>query len=123
MLSMAAPQYRFSRLARAVALAGLAAALVGGAPPPHTNGAQKVLPAQVASVGLADLEDAFWACDYVATTRGTAGADTTACTAVYEAIKAQKFDGDFDQLLEWWQRNKIARHHALAAIDAAPKPR
>ena len=121
MLPMTARLRRSPRLARAAALAALAAALVAGAPPAHSDGAEAVLSAQVASVALPDLEEAFWVCDYIATTRG--GADTVACAAVYEAIKEQKFGGDFDQLLDWWQRNKVARHEALTAIEIALNPR
>jgi hypothetical protein len=110
-----------SRLARAAALAVLAAALVGGAPTAHTNGAEPALPPQVASVGLADLEEAFWVCDYTATMRGSA--DTAACAAVYEAIKEQRFGGDFDKLLDWWQQNKVTRHDALTASEVARKAR
>ena len=40
---------------------------------------------QPASSHLSVLEDAFWVCDYVATTRG--GGDIPTCTAVYEALK------------------------------------
>ncbi|MBI2315940.1 MAG: hypothetical protein HYU75_02620 [Betaproteobacteria bacterium] len=88
----------------------------------QTIAAQSVA-ARLASVGLADLEEAFWVCDYTAATRGTAGSDISVCTAVYEAVKERKFEGDFDKLLDWWRQNKAARHDALAAADAVREPR
>src|SRR5687768_15212130 len=39
------------------------------------------------SISLVDLEDAFWRCDYQATTRGGAGSQITLCVEVYEALK------------------------------------
>ena len=69
---------------------------------------------QLVSARLTDLEDAFWLCDYVATT-GFAG-NIVACTAVYDALKQRKFAGDFDQLLAWWQQNKAAQHQRAAQL-------
>ena len=66
---------------------------------------------------LSVLEDAFWVCDYVATTRG--GSDIPTCTAVYEALKHRKFAGDSDALVSWWRQNKAAQHQILAAADSA----
>lgn len=69
------------------------------------------------------LEDAFWACDYVATTRGTAAAPAETCAAVYDELKAVKFDGDFDELLAWWQDGKPAAHERIAAmLDTLAEP-
>jgi hypothetical protein len=64
---------------------------------------------------LADVEDAFWVCDYMATI-GKADQVTT-CAAVYDALKARKFGGDFDKLLLWWEQNKVAQHAKLDAGD------
>jgi hypothetical protein len=124
MLTMTVRQYSSSRLTKAAAVTALAAALVaGGASAEQSNGAHSVPPVEVPSAGLADLEGAFWACDYIATTRGTANVDITACTAVYDAMKERKFGGDFDKLLAWWQQNKVVRHDALAATEAMRRPR
>ena len=65
------------------------------------------------------LEDVFWACDYIATTRGTASAPTETCVAVYEAFKAEKFGGDFHALVAWWQVNKADAHARMAELVAA----
>ena len=70
---------------------------------------------QLTSARLADLENAFWVCDYLATTRG--GGDVSACTTVYEALKERKFAGDFDRLVAWWRQNKVAQHHNVAVAD------
>jgi len=73
-------------------------------------------PPQLASAGLKVLEDAFWVCDYVATTRGNS--DIATCTAVYEALKDRKFAGDSDALVSWWRQNKAAQHQNLAVADS-----
>ncbi|MBI2962042.1 MAG: hypothetical protein HYY28_17190 [Betaproteobacteria bacterium] len=123
MLAIAIRQYPFARLTKVAALTTLAAALAAGsASAEQTIGAQSVA-ARLASVALGDLEEAFWVCDYTATTRGPAGNDITVCNAVYDAIKERKFDGDFDKLLDWWRQNKVTRHDALAAADAMREPR
>jgi hypothetical protein len=71
-----------------------------------------------------DLEKAFWACDYAATTRGVTGGEGAMCGVIYEDLKRSKFGSDFQAFLRWWQQNKVAEHQALAAVSrtvAAPK--
>jgi hypothetical protein len=68
-----------------------------------------------ASLPSADLEKAFWACDYTATTRGVYAAPIELCSAVTDELKEQRFNGDFGQMLEWWQQNKPAEHAKLAS--------
>ena len=63
---------------------------------------------------VSELESAFWACDYVATTRGVDATPAAICQAVYDEIKTLKFRGDFDELLAWWKQNKPAEHARLA---------
>jgi hypothetical protein len=41
-----------------------------------------------------------------------------ACMAVCDALKARKFDGDFDKLLQGWQQNRRSKHERLSAKDA-----
>lgn len=65
------------------------------------------------------LEDAFWACDYIASTRGTSAAPQEACAAAYEEFKATRFGGDFDELVAWWQVNKAAEHARMDRLVAA----
>ena len=65
---------------------------------------------RVAALGAADLEEAFWICDYTATTVGMGATPVDLCSAVYDELKARKFNGDFEQLLYWWRQNKPAEH-------------
>jgi hypothetical protein len=63
----------------------------------------------------AELEKAFWVCDYTATTRGVHAAPIEVCSAVTDQLKREKFGGDFGQMLEWWQQNKPTEHANLAS--------
>jgi|RhiMethySRZTD1v2_1073278.scaffolds.fasta_scaffold668180_2 hypothetical protein len=63
------------------------------------------------------LEQAFWACDYTATTRGIFATSIEHCTAVTDGLKNAKFGGDFHALLAWWRENKPAEHGRLKAIN------
>jgi hypothetical protein len=63
---------------------------------------------------LTNVEQAFWACDYAATTRWVGADEGATCGAIYEELKKSKFGGDFHAMLEWWQNNKTAEHQALA---------
>lgn len=70
-----------------------------------------------AMLHAADLEKAFWICDYAATTRGVDDTPADFCIGVYDELKTRKFGGDFEQLLSWWQQNKPAEHEKLASSD------
>lgn len=68
-----------------------------------------------------DLERAFWACDYVATTKGVSATPIAACKLATETLKKQKFGGDFEAFLSWWRENKPSEHlkmDRLEKIDA-----
>ena len=71
--------------------------------------------ASCATLSVAELEEAFWVCDYVATTRGIDATPTERCRALYAELKDTKFGGDFGLLLAWWQQNKAAEHKKLAS--------
>ena len=71
---------------------------------------------QLTSARLNMLENAFWVCDYLATTQGAT--DTSTCAAVYEELKDRKFAGDFDALVSWWRQNKVAQHQSIAVVDS-----
>jgi hypothetical protein len=45
------------------------------------------------------LEKDFWACDYVATTRGVGLDEGATCGAIFEDLKRSKFGGDFRAML------------------------
>ena len=70
--------------------------------------------ADVQSTFSGDLESAFWACDYVASTRGVDATPVATCGAVYEELKKVKFGGDFLELLAWWKLNKHVEHERMA---------
>jgi hypothetical protein len=68
-----------------------------------------------ASMQPADLEKAFWVCDYTATTRGIDATPIAVCSAIWDEFKQSRFGGSFEDLLAWWQVHKVAQHGALAA--------
>ena len=81
---------------------------------PSQEGSASSPRAHSVALSGAGLEEVFWVCDYVATTRGVGAAPAALCEAVYDEIKATKFGGDFGLLLTWWQQNKPAEHDKLA---------
>lgn len=97
-----------------LASAALLAALACGSWAQTSGGAPAM---QFAAVKLADLETAFWACEYAATTRGNANVEN--CTAIYSALKERKFGGDFEELLKWWQQNRETAYRRIAASEIA----
>jgi hypothetical protein len=73
-------------------------------------------PAASDEAELARLENAFWACDYVATTQGIQATPAATCRYVTEQLKQVKFGGSFQQFLDWWRANKAAEHRRMARI-------
>ena len=65
---------------------------------------------------LAELEHAFWGCDYVATTRGVHAAPVEMCSVVTEELKQKKFHGNFLEMLEWWRQEKRAGHASWSEV-------
>ncbi|QHE77482.1 hypothetical protein [Hydrogenophaga sp. PBL-H3] len=72
---------------------------------------------------LEEIEKAFWACDYAASTRLVEMGSAIACSRLTEALRQLKFDGDFNAMLNWWQQHKEAEHRALAKAGGASLPR
>jgi hypothetical protein len=68
--------------------------------------------------GTPDVEQAFWRCDYIGTTKGMQYTPVDLCMAVTEEIKLRKFGGDYDGMLAWWQQNKPAVHREMARLEA-----
>ena len=66
-----------------------------------------------------DVEQAFWACDYVGTTHGVQAAPVAFCSEATTTLIQQKFGGDFEQMLEWWRQNKAAQHGRFEAASVA----
>ena len=105
---------RESKYRTSICIAALSALLAGGALGQDRSRAAVQAPVQqLTSVRMADLERAFWVCEYAATTHGNA--DIATCTAVYDALKQRKFGGDFEALLTWWQQNKAAEIQRIAS--------
>ena len=68
---------------------------------------------QAASVRDIDLEDLFWRCDYAATVAVVDADEHALCIAVAEQLKVERFGGDFERMLNWWQVNKPIQHRKL----------
>ena len=104
-----------SSLAKDTALAAVAAAL--GWSPVDAASAQRSdapLPAaRPASAQDFDLEEMFWLCDYAATTGMVDPDERAVCSAITDQLKMDRFGGDFEQMLRWWQANKLVRHRQL----------
>lgn len=69
-------------------------------------------------VRLAELEKTFWLCDYAATSHGVDPELGILCFNATEELKQQKFGGDGEKLLAWWQRNKAAQHKKFEQAEA-----
>ena len=95
----------------AMLLAGCVQAPVQEASPPAR--AQDTPIATTAA--LAQLEEIFWTCDYLATTRGVDATPITQCTAATRELRRVKFEGSFQRMLVWWRENKTAVHGRLRA--------
>lgn len=65
-----------------------------------------------------ELEQAYWACDHATTNHAYDRATAMACSVIYEKLKAQKFSGDFCQMLAWWRQHKAAMYQTLDATES-----
>jgi len=109
----------FSALAKAIACAlafAATGAYCGGALAQQAPASPQVSIVQTAQ-HVSNLEKAFWACDYTATTRGVQSTPVAMCAAVTDELKEAKFGGDFDEMVLWWRQNKTAEFERLAAAD------
>ncbi|MGH6622809.1 MAG: hypothetical protein ACREBN_02505, partial [Burkholderiaceae bacterium] len=69
---------------------------------------------QLRSAPDAALESVFWECDYTATIRMLEPDVAAVCSAINEELKVRKFEGDFEQMLDWWATHKTAEHRKVA---------
>jgi len=74
---------------------------------------------QLAGVRDTDLEDLFWRCDYAATVERIDADERALCTAVAEQLKMERFGGDFERMLNWWQGNEAIQHLKLDRDDGS----
>lgn len=113
-------QFRFAGFAKVVAQAAFGAAL-GWNPIAATAASRPDVPRLAAGAASVqddvDLERLFWLCDHAAATRMIDANERLACDAVTAQLKAEKFGGDFDQLLNWWRTNKVVQHRKLDEDD------
>jgi hypothetical protein len=98
-----------------IAIRWLAAAIA--AAPSLGMAAPQTMPCRITAQGAesnaGDLERAFWVCDYVASTHGMQFVSMDLCAAITDLIKTEKFDGDYEELVRWWQEHKPAQHMRL----------
>ena len=85
-----------------------------GAKPAEVANAREPLRLFSDSDEVDELEKMFWLCDHTATRHGVHAAPVELCSAVYYALRDQKFGGDFAELLSWWLTNKQNEHSALS---------
>ena len=115
-------QRGFSGFAQVAALAAVAAAL--GWNPVDATAAQRLdvpRPAEAQRVNAhdVDLEEVFWLCDYAASAGMVDASERAVCAAVTDQLKLERFGGDFEQMLRWWQANKFVRHQQLGRDEDA----
>ena len=82
---------------------------------PGRAAAQEAPTPAIEALSVADLERAFWICDYRATKHGVEATPVALCSAVFDTLRDQKFGGDFGELLAWWRVNKHLQHTSLGA--------
>jgi hypothetical protein len=104
---------------RSRVVTALVTALVGGAGCAHApqDGAvaEAAAPrapaaAETVTTDLVLLEDIFWTCDYVATTRGVDATPMRECALATRELRRVKFDNSFQRMLAWWRENKPVEH-------------
>lgn len=72
--------------------------------------------ATLGNLPLGEVEQIFWDCDFKGAQRMLDFDDARICSVVFERLKAEKFNSEFDRFLEWWRINK-GREYA-ARVDA-----
>lgn len=121
MQRVSAKAYRFRQLP---SVAAMAVAMVAGTGSVHAQlpRSAAAAPTILAGLTVAELERAFWICDWTTTTRVLSADMFTACAAASDELKTRKFDGDFDRMIDWWRKNKSAAHAGLQARRPAVEP-
>ena len=115
---MAAHKASALRLGSRVTLQALAMTLLVGCAGAPVETPQPETAGKLDAVEVARLESAFWACDYVATTRGMHATPIAACRYATEELKQHKFGGSSSRFVEWWRENKAAEHRRLGRLVA-----
>ncbi len=68
----------------------------------------------LAAIPMVDLERHYWDCNYAATQSMLDTVDAEFCSRVYERLKAEKFNGDYQKFMKWWADNKTRENAARA---------
>lgn len=103
-------------------LAAMAAALIVGTGCANApQGGMAIAEAPAPPSELAQLEDIFWNCDYVATTRGMDATPAAQCYAATRELRRVKFAGSFNQMLAWWREMKPAEHEKRRRARGDPR--
>jgi hypothetical protein len=104
---------------RIIRLAAAALAMAIGS---ACAGPERAAMASAEAAEIAALEQAFWYCDYAATTEGVLATPMAACQHATNELKARKFGGSFRAMTAWWQERKRAEHERLGREAARSRP-
>jgi hypothetical protein len=75
----------------------------------QTPSIERAIPVPSEADTLTALERKFWLCEQAATQSLLDPGTAMECSVATETLKAQRFGGDFQAMLAWWQANKDAR--------------
>ncbi len=93
------------RVAARYVAGGLARALLGGLGLSVTGMAAADSPPDMQAV-----EQRFWDCDRASMQGRLDQGDAQACSLATERLRALRFNGDFEALLQWWRQHKSVQH-------------
>lgn len=71
-----------------------------------------VASATLGDLPLMEVEQVFWDCDFKGTQHMLDFDDAQICSSVFERLKAEKFNSEFERFLEWWRINKNREYAA-----------
>ncbi len=72
---------------------------------------------------LAEMEKAYWDCEYTAEQGMLNFDDAAVCSEVFERLKTEKFNSDFNRFLQWWMVNKGREYAARVKSPRYRRPR
>lgn len=62
--------------------------------------------AAITGLPLPEVEKAYWDCEFTATQGIVSYDDAPFCSVLFEHLKEDRFFGDFNKFLIWWQQHK-----------------
>lgn len=57
-------------------------------------------------IPLKEVERIYWDCDFKGSRHILNFDDAQLCSSVFERLKTEKFNSEFDRFLEWWRLNR-----------------